>query len=497
LNVGFLIACFLPLILATSYAVYYYNGKIHQEAIARINSDLKVAELIYQSELGNLRNLAIYHASVPSLKFLLNSVFTMGYNFENQLKKQLGRFVYENDLTSAVVLTLNFERFPRKARIYEGYALRALNEDVSAGIERTPQGSLTFVAAAPVYNKSNDIIGASVLTRRFLEAGILDNIQRETGANAYFIATEPELAPGTKTNLQSPKYSLTAISKAFGIKNSQGESIGSLVVWRSTKEYDKARYTAILVFLLIGIGGIVLAALLRHMITRTIVSPIYLLRKATDFIETGNFDTRVKLSGYDEIGKLGQHFNSMAEKIEKSFVSQKLEIEAKTTEIQMKNKELAIVLGQLDAIQEIVDQQSPTQESTVQIALPTSAPEEPQQRTAVVITAENASEFRNSLNSICSFTQILVDFVNDLKAELAQEHPRQEALEHIFQELPRLARTVHQQGCYAGQLLRRLLGVNGNGDGDGNGDHDLAFTVMLPASEAQSKAQSELEPQNL
>jgi signal transduction histidine kinase len=67
-------------------------------------------------------------------------------------------------------------------------------------------------------------------------------------------------------------------------------------------------------------GGITLlvSLLVALLLARSIAGPITHLTRGTEAIARGQYDHRVKASGGDEIGRLGQSFNIMAEQVERS-----------------------------------------------------------------------------------------------------------------------------------------------------------------------------------
>lgn len=74
------------------------------------------------------------------------------------------------------------------------------------------------------------------------------------------------------------------------------------------------------------IGAIVLIALVTLALTRSLLRPITDLRQVTNSVAAGEFSKRVgvgALSRKDEIGKLAEDFDSMAERIEQQFDAQR------------------------------------------------------------------------------------------------------------------------------------------------------------------------------
>ncbi|UNC92672.1 sensor histidine kinase [Candidatus Contubernalis alkaliaceticus] len=67
-----------------------------------------------------------------------------------------------------------------------------------------------------------------------------------------------------------------------------------------------------------GVIAVGLAAVISLFFTRKIVSPLYRLNAGVKEFARGNYKTRVIVDSQDEIGKLGEAFNFMADSVEKS-----------------------------------------------------------------------------------------------------------------------------------------------------------------------------------
>lgn len=88
---------------------------------------------------------------------------------------------------------------------------------------------------------------------------------------------------------------------------------------------------------------IVLFILLR----RTIISPVRRLRKGAEAIEEGNLDYRIELDRKDEIGKLGESFNRMAEEVGDFYQNLDRKVEQRTEELQNAKEKLKKKLSEL------------------------------------------------------------------------------------------------------------------------------------------------------
>ncbi len=67
------------------------------------------------------------------------------------------------------------------------------------------------------------------------------------------------------------------------------------------------------------IAASIVAIIISIFIARSISKPIKVLTEAADEIAQGNFDSKVKITSNDEIGKLAQSFNFMAASLKRAF----------------------------------------------------------------------------------------------------------------------------------------------------------------------------------
>ncbi len=75
-----------------------------------------------------------------------------------------------------------------------------------------------------------------------------------------------------------------------------------------------------LILVLLGLGGILLAALLGQLVARTVVLPVRRLTRAAEHVaETQDLSQRIAPAGEDEIGRLAVSFNAMLDALERSM----------------------------------------------------------------------------------------------------------------------------------------------------------------------------------
>jgi two-component system sensor histidine kinase MprB len=99
---------------------------------------------------------------------------------------------------------------------------------------------------------------------------------------------------------------------------------GAVLVARPLTEVQKELSRLLLILVLIGAGGILLAALLGAVIARTALAPIASFTKRTETL-TGSLDLsqRLDVRGRDELARLAESFNGALDALERSVKAQR------------------------------------------------------------------------------------------------------------------------------------------------------------------------------
>ena len=98
----------------------------------------------------------------------------------------------------------------------------------------------------------------------------------------------------------------------------------ALQLARPLTEVDQVLHRLRLIFLLVSLGGVVLAGGLGLLIARTALGPVRRLTEATERIaETRDLGERVEAEGSDELARLGRSFNTMLGALDESLRAQR------------------------------------------------------------------------------------------------------------------------------------------------------------------------------
>lgn len=197
---------------------------------------------------------------------------------------------------------------------------------------------------ASLYNQVK--VSSELYARYFSDASLTDNVLnnvdsfwRQTNAQVEIIDAsgkvlmdsigympeEGEKLPDVEDALRSGKGTWTgkvpydssgimAVSSALQI---DGSAVGVLRFITTLREVDKDVYAVSRVFVIIGLVVTAVSVFLSFLLSNTIVNP---LKKVTDVaarMATGDFQVRSKKTYNDEIGKLSDTLNYMADEIDK------------------------------------------------------------------------------------------------------------------------------------------------------------------------------------
>ena len=121
----------------------------------------------------------------------------------------------------------------------------------------------------------------------------------------------------------APKANATGIATATIY--AEGNPIGKVRVWvygsdtlmrPSDKAFRDNSYQALLMAAAIAM---ILASIIGYLFARSLVRPVKRISDTAEAIKEGDFKARTNLTGDDEIARLGQTFDAMADNIEQSY----------------------------------------------------------------------------------------------------------------------------------------------------------------------------------
>ncbi|HZX47312.1 MAG TPA: methyl-accepting chemotaxis protein [Clostridia bacterium] len=95
------------------------------------------------------------------------------------------------------------------------------------------------------------------------------------------------------------------------LKSAEGQVVGMLFIGIPTRDYTQSIDSFLFKLCLWGIGSVVAAMVIAHLLSGSIVGPVKDIAGAVDAAAEGDLTVRTGIKSSDELGKLGQDFNGM------------------------------------------------------------------------------------------------------------------------------------------------------------------------------------------
>ena len=279
LNLAFGVLLFLPLITALGVSYRLYARKLEKEARAKLQANRRTAELLIEKRLEEMQKLAAAYAGDLVLRFL---VMEPDY-FDQKLKHHLLYIAQEEAIDRAIIVWEQRQHIRAQNTIEDGEA--------------------ALMALAPIYDRRGWHSGTLQIHQSLVNSGLLDTISRQTGLSVTLSKTALEEEPG---------------HAVLPLLSSQGYPLFFLSLRRDPHPLPNGRRDALLIFLALGLGGILLIALLQAMVYRSIILPLRRLQEASERIQSGHFDLSLQ-AGHDEIGVLARAFIRMSASLQEHF----------------------------------------------------------------------------------------------------------------------------------------------------------------------------------
>jgi len=170
-----------------------------------------------------------------------------------------------------------------------------------------------------------------------ISTNVLDNQgRRAVGTRVSDEVAEQVLEDGEPWTGRAYVVDTWYLSQYDPIRDPNGDIIGMLYVGELEQRYLDLRRQAVVMFLSVVLGGMLVAFLTFYFLTRGVVRPIRKLSHATHLLSEGELAYRVDVERSDELGELASSFNKMAERLGE----QRREIEQNQRRLKELNDEL-------------------------------------------------------------------------------------------------------------------------------------------------------------
>ena len=138
-----------------------------------------------------------------------------------------------------------------------------------------------------------------------------------------------------------------------------GERIGYMKMYYHLAEVEKeSRFAIIIFFTLLFSTLFIMAVFLNLLLSRSVITPVAILRKAIGRVRKGHFGEHVQVTSRDEIGDMAEAFNDMSSKLHEQLVEIEGAIRAKDSyahKLESANEELENLNTHLE---DIVDERT-------------------------------------------------------------------------------------------------------------------------------------------
>jgi light-regulated signal transduction histidine kinase (bacteriophytochrome) len=156
---------------------------------------------------------------------------------------------------------------------------------------------------------------------------------------------------------------------------------------------------------------VVAASVLVAVISARITRPLQALTDASEAIAAGEYSKRVATSRRDEIGRLGQAFNAMAERVQRSHDDLEARVSARTSELQERVEEIAQTNEELESFSYSVshDLRSPLRHITGFVSLlenSASARLGPEEQRYLQTIRDSASRMGRLIDDLLTFSRM-------------------------------------------------------------------------------------------
>lgn len=278
-----------------------------------------------------------------------NSSRNFSYVYSNEIQK--------SDFEFAEILENNLNSFLQKGSLvgsYNDFVVELSSDDsgiferfVFSPIVNRPKGEITikqFLEFNPyaVIKQFKNNAGREYYYGFIITNNILNDIAQRINADIALIWDNTVAEISNKQINQNVFYSLTMavnylsqpnenrifigssdaddIAAMFASPNLTNEITNNLsyLIFKSNPELIEIREALKIIFMLIGIAGLLFSIVLTYLLTGKLRSQIVDLSNATKFVTNGDFNRRITVQTKDEIGSLGNAFNLMLDELQKN-----------------------------------------------------------------------------------------------------------------------------------------------------------------------------------
>jgi len=402
LSYSFALVALLPAIAISLGAIVlgYYNGK--QQVLDRLSSVASLKEMEISTWLEARHNELIFLSSSSYNPDRIETVLKLSAQekyydfFFKALQNTFLRLVASSDIIvdlslvnpdGKVVLSSN-DMLQGTSFSGESFFLSGLHEKTAQlWFDESEHGRLYIVTSIPLSSAQGESEGMLISRCKpdDFESILRESTGLGTGGEAFLVTSRRAIvnanvlsgteAPGLaesenmislSQNILLPDiYANASGNRVIGVQRWIASLETSLAVTQDLEEAFSGIYTNLGVNLAIAIVSLFLAIILSLGITGSISAPLINLSKTAACIAAGDLDQTVQLTQNDEIGELGQSFNSMTRQLRELINDLENRVQERTQALQRRalqletssqvSREITSILDIDDLLERIVE----------------------------------------------------------------------------------------------------------------------------------------------
>ena len=372
LLLSFFLVTSFSIVITTFFSIGYFSDKMNTEAEQNLQKGIQVAELIYENNAADIRNLSLSLASDKTLQLLVRfdfigkiveylseraelqrpnlyvsvisskgevlSVLGESETISTQLKAALPDMIHFKKMLEGEKETLLLST--EKIAVTEGEDLLAICSSnafaVESGILSSDEDFAGGVIVQQVLNNDTEIV-SSIEKLLDMQAAIYHRAVPISESADLRIDTEiyQKLIRGDAQYAGRADFVRGGfLTRYTAVKDLDEKAVGVLGIRRSADPFVDTRRRAVMTLLAMMAGCLVGASLLGYVLARSIVVPINHLLHGVQTITSGDLSHELEVRSQDELGTLALAFNSMAQQLKGLFNTLEQRVEAATRELQ-------------------------------------------------------------------------------------------------------------------------------------------------------------------
>ena len=372
LLLSFFLVTSFSIVITTLFSIRYFSDKINTEAEQNQQKGIQVAELIYENNAADIRNLSLSLSSDKTLQLLVKFDFRTKIVEYLSERAELQRpnlyvsvissagdvlSVLGESETIAGQLTNSLPDMIHFKTMLEGNTESVLLSTekiaISEGKELLAICSSNAFAAESELLSNNGAFSGGVIVQLVLnnDTEIVGSIEELLDVQAAIYHRALPISKGRDLPIQPEIYQRLIrgeqqydgsaefvrggfLTRYTAVHDLAGNAVGVLGIRISADRFVNTRRRAVVTLLAMMAGCLAGASILGYVLARSILIPVKHLLHGVQTITSGDLSHELTVRSQDELGTLALAFNSMAQQLKGLFDTLEQRVEAATRELQ-------------------------------------------------------------------------------------------------------------------------------------------------------------------